>query len=270
MLIDTHAHLNFKAFKKDADEIIQQCLAKNTWIINIGSCYATSQRAVEIAQGYNEGIYAAIGLHPIHTIDTPFNNEELQGNSSINPEKFSQDKYLALTKQNKVVAIGEIGLDYVYAKNPHDKKIQANVFKEQLKLAQQTNLPVVVHCRNAWQDTIEILKELKTQKLHGVAHFFSGNLQNAKTLFNLGFLVSFTGVITFTNDYDRLIEKLPLEKIMIETDSPYATPNPHRGKRNSPLYIGYIAQKIATIKKIPYEKVARVTTSNAQQLFGIP
>ena len=275
MLIDTHAHLNFNAFKDDADKIIQQCLAADIWMINVGSQLETSRRAVEMAKNYSEGVYAAIGLHPIHTLPTPVDVQEVSPVFRSKPEKFDAEKYKKLAQSNKVVAIGEIGLDWTYAKSK--KELQEQAFRTQLSLAQELNLPVIIHCRKAWKETIGILKKFYSSKskvkglesLNGVAHFFSGSLEDAQELFKLGFFVSFTGVITFSNAYNGVIKKIPLGKMMVETDCPYVAPFPHRGKRNQPLYVKYVAQKIAGIKETRFDRVARVTTENARKLFRI-
>lgn len=251
MLIDTHSHLNFKAFSKDYKEVIKKALDEDVWMINVGSNFATSKRAVEIAEEFKEGVYAAIGLHPIHSQD----------------EEFDVSKYLKLAKSAKVVAIGETGLDYYH--NEAQKEVQKNVFIKQLKLAEELGKPVIVHCREAHSDLIDLLKEHLTSKGRGVVHCFMGRWSQAQEYFNLGFLISFTGVITYVNDFDKVIRNTPLEKLMVDTDSPYMAPEPFRGKRNEPRYCKYIAQKIAEIKGVSFEKVAKVTTENARQLFSI-
>jgi TatD DNase family protein len=286
MLIDTHAHLNFNAFKDDADKIINQCLKSNIWVINVGSQYETSKRAVQIAEKYDKGVYATIGLHPIHAIPSSIDVNEVNPSFKSCPEEFDAKKYKELAKSKKVVAVGEIGLDYSYAKTRKDKEAQKKAFVSQIHLAQELGLPIIIHCRDAWQDLISILK-FKIQtfpprfsretgrffnskfKIRGVAHFFSGTLKDSKKLLDMGFLMSFTGVITFTKDYDKVIKEIPLKKIMIETDCPYVSPVPFRGKRNLPLYVKYIAKRIAGIKNISFEEVAEITTQNAKNLFKI-
>ena len=276
MLIDTHAHLNFAAFKDDADKIIDQCLKNDMWIINVGSQYSTSKRAIEIAEKHPEGVYATIGLHPIHAIPHQIDINEVNPSFKSKPEKFNANEYHKLAKSKKVIAIGEVGLDYSYAKNDKDRKIQKKVFIEQLNLAKELNLPIIIHCRDAWADLIEILRNFQAQhlvagswQLAGVAHFFSGSIEDAKELISMGFLVSFTGVITFTKAYDATIEEIPMEKLMIETDCPYVSPVPFRGKRNIPLYVKYVAKRISEIKEVSENKVADTTTQNAKNLFKI-
>lgn len=289
MLIDTHCHLNFKAYKDDADEVIKRTLKNDTWMINVGSLYSTSFKAIELAQNYKEGVYAAIALHPIHIkgkniidlssrpdLSAQADKSEIN-NKSNNLEEFDYQKYLTLAKNKKVVAIGETGLDYYRIKNENEKEIKAlqrKVFIEHIELAKELKKPLIIHCREAHPDLYKILSEnFKNKKIsdfgNGVLHCFSGTYEDAREYINLGFLISFTGIITFTNQYDDIIKKLPMDKIMVETDSPYLTPVPFRGKRNEPLYVKYIAQRIAEIKGIDFEKVAEETTNNAKNLFKI-
>jgi len=271
MLIDTHAHLNFNAFKDDADKIIDQCFKNNIWMINVGSQYETSKHAVQIAEKYNEGVYATIGLHPIHAIAHQIDVNEVNPSFKSKLEEFDIHKYRELAKSKKVIAIGEIGLDYSYAKTEEEKEAQKKAFVVQIQLAQKLKLPIIIHCREAWKDVLAILKNyyLPNYSKAGVAHFFSGTIEDSKKLLSMGFLMSFTGVITFTKDYDKVIEKIPLEKIMIETDSPYVAPVPFRGKRNLPLYVEYMARRIAEIKNVSFKEVAEQTTKNARNLFNI-
>jgi len=275
MLIDTHAHLNFNAFKNNRDRVIDQCFKNDIQLINVGSQYETSKRAVEIAEKYETGIWAAIGLHPIHAIPNQVDVNEVEPNFKSRPEEFDAEIYKTLAKSKKVVAIGEIGLDYTYTKTESDKRAQKESFRQQLAFAQKLNLPVIVHCREAWKDLIRILKEFyevrntKYKIRNGVAHFFSGSKEDAKTLIGMGFLISFTGVITFTKAYDEVIKEMPLEKLMVETDCPYVAPVPFRGQKNLPLYVKYVAERIAEIKGIGFSEVAKITTENAQALFKL-
>jgi len=275
MLVDTHSHLNFNAFKDDHDEVIGQCLKNDIWLINVGSQYETSKRAVEIAEKYDQGVYAAIGLHPIHAIPNPIDVNEVEPGFTTKPEIFDPQKYEALAQSKKVVAIGEIGLDYAYVKTEEDKQAQKESFKQQLALAQKLSLPVILHCRNAWEDLVKILQEFhevqntKYEIRSGVGHFFSGTKEDAEALIEMGFLISFTGVITFTKDYDNLIKEIPLEKLMVETDCPYVTPIPFRGKKNLPLYVKYVAERIAELQGVSFSEVAKITTENAKKLFKL-
>ena len=284
MLIDTHAHVNFAAFKEDADETIRRALDNDTWMILVGSEFKTSNRALNYANKYEKGVYAAIGLHPVHLQERLIENDDEEGGSySFKPkaEEFDYGRYEKLAKFEKVVAIGEIGLDYYHLDPSKDsallKKKQQEVFAEQLFLARNLGLPVIIHCRQAHDDLLVILQDFKkefghllpTDKPWGVVHCFSGNEDLAWRYFQLGLIISFTGLITFSRNWDDLIRKTSLDRIMLETDSPYMTPEPYRGQRNEPVLVQYVAQRIAEIKGIKLEKVIDKTTANAKNLFGI-
>ncbi len=271
MLIDSHAHVNFNAYKNDADEVIQRALDNDVWIINIGSQYDTSKRAIEIAEKYKEGVYAVVALHPIHLGPSKFVDEEEGISFKSREEKFDKEKYKELALNPRVVAIGETGLDYYYIGDDKEiKELQKKVFKQHLELAKELNKPVIFHCRKAYDD---LLKELKTQnakrKIRGVVHCFMGKLSQAEDFLKMGFYLGFNGLITYCRDYDKVIKNTPLERILIETDCPYLTPEPYRGQRNEPLYVKYVAAQIAKIKEIGLEKAAKQTTKNARELFGI-
>jgi TatD DNase family protein len=251
MYIDTHCHLNFKAFEGDYDATIMRAKSLRVEkIINVGSNFKTSKKAIDIAS-QNDGVYATIGLHPIHIKDEEFDAEF---------EKLVQDK--------KVVAIGETGLDYYYSKD--DKEKQKEVFEKHIKLANVSGKPIILHNRDAGEDLLSMLTA-QGQLPKGVMHCFSENWEFAQVILDMGFLISFTGIITFSKNYEiyKVIENTPLEKIMIETDSPYLTPEPYRGKRNEPAFVIEVAKKIAAIKKIPLEKVAEQTSKNAIELFKL-
>lgn len=272
MLIDTHAHLNFNAFKNDADETAKRTLDNNVWFINVGSEYRTSERAILMAEKYSEGIYAAIGIHPIHLSEIVFKDkvdkdEEVEFNPSV--EEFEEERYLKLAESKKVVAIGEIGLDYFH--NSENKEKQKEIFIKQIDMAMKLNLPIIIHCREAHNDVIEILKGNKKiygEKLRGVVHCFSGRLSQAKIYTQeLGFFLGFNGIITFDRSYDKVLRKIDLKYILLETDCPYLTPVPFRGKRNEPAYIRYIVEKMAQIKEKTCEEISKSTTYNARKLF---
>lgn len=246
MLIDTHAHLNFNAFKHDFDEVIKRSLAKDIWMINVGSDYETSKKAKEIAEKYN-GVFTAVGLHPIHAKD----------------ENFDKEKYKELANSNKVVAIGEIGLDYFKDYGLFKDK-QKEVFLQQLGLVKELDLPVIIHCRMAHEDLLKILSD----KLSGVIHCFTGSWKQAKQYLDMGFYLGINGIM-YKFDLKEVIEKTPLEKILIETDCPYLTPPEAGVKRNEPIFIKYIVQDIAKIKGIDFGKVAEITFQNAKNLFRI-
>ena len=274
MLIDTHSHLNFSAFKDDADETTERALKENIWMINVGSQYSTSERAVLMAEKYREGVYAAIGIHPVHLSDLVFKDkvdkdEEVEFHPSV--EEFDEEKYLKLSESKKVVAIGEIGLDYFH--NSKNKEKQKEIFLSQINMAVKLDLPIIIHARKSHDDVIEMLRDKKEQfgeKLRGVVHCFSGKLSQAKVYTEeLGFFLGLNGIITFDRSYDKVVREIELKYILTETDCPYLTPIPFRGKRNEPLYVKYVAEKIAQIKEIGISEVERVTIGSAKSLFEI-
>lgn len=286
MIIDTHSHLNFKAFENDLDEVIDRTLAENVWTINVGTRYETSQRAVEVAEKYEKGIYAAIGLHPIYAaadlVKTRTDSDE--GNFLIKEEVFDKEKYRELAKSDKVVAIGEIGLDYYYkpkttARQEQFKQKQKDVFIKQLDLATELNLPVILHCRMAHQNLIEILKSKikyetssasgrQKSKIRGVVHCFTGSKEEVRQYIDMGFYIGFNGII-FKLNLDEVIKETPLDKILVETDCPYLTPPQENNKRNEPIFVKHVIQKIATLKEIDFNEITEKTTKNAINMFGL-
>lgn len=278
--IDTHAHINFKVFKDDGDDVIKRSLNNNTWMILVGSEYKTSRKALDYANKYEKGVYATVGLHPIHLDEVLAKDKKDAYSFRTKAEEFNYDNYEKLAKFEKVVAIGEIGLDYYHInldKNVGQiKKRQQEVFLKQLILARHLDLPVIIHCRHAHDDMISILenfkknyKDIPKHKPWGVMHCFSGDENLAWKYFSLGLLISFTGLITFSKQWDDLIRKMPFEKLMIETDSPYMTPEPFRGKRNEPILVKHVAERISEIKNLTIEKISKITTDNARLFFKI-
>ena len=263
-MFDTHSHVNFPDFNKDREKVVKRSLENGVGMIVVGTSAENSKTAVGIAERYEQGVYATVGFHP------------------GSKEKFDYDYFLELAKKEKVVGIGECGLDYyrnqesqiLNLKSQNYKQKQKEIFKKQIELALEVNKPLIIHCRDAHDDALDILKSYppaggQASKLRGVLHFFSGTWEQAQRYFELGFLISFTGVITFVNNYNEAIKKSPLEKIMVETDAPFVAPVPYRGQRNEPFYVKEVAQKIADIKGISYQEVAKVTTENAIKLFNI-
>jgi TatD DNase family protein len=261
-MIDSHCHLNFNAFKNDYQEVIKRSFKNGIKaIINIGSNYKTSLKAIEIAKEF-KNCYAAIGLHPIH----------------VQEEKFDLEKFkeLIIANKNYIKAIGETGFDYFH--QPFDKEKQKEVFLKHIELAKEFDLPIIFHCRNeasnqlkAYNDLLFILRSLSFLP-YGVIHCFSAHWQIAQEFLDLGFYLGFTGIITFKNCDDYLlevVEKTPLEKILIETDAPYLAPEPYRGQRCEPWQVKFTALKIAEIKKIDFKKVIDQTTQNTKRLFKI-
>ena len=273
MLIDTHSHLNFKAYDADRGEVIKRTKEGGVVCIDVGTKYETSKNAIELAEK-NEGIYAAIGMHPIHikTDLLKLKMDEDEGAFAPLGEEFDKEKYKELAKSKKVVAIGEVGLDYYYkpkgtAKLEKFKAMQKKVFIEQLEMAEELNLPVIIHCRMAFVDLYEILE---TRKTRGVIHCFTGNFEEAKKFTDLGLYLGINGII-FKFDINEVIKNAPLEKLLLETDCPYLTP-PQAGPketRNEPLFVKYVAERIAELRGISFDEVASATTTNAKKLFEI-
>lgn len=276
MLIDTHAHVNFSAFKDDAEEVIKRALDKSVFFINVGSQYSTSKRAVEYAKKYPNKLWAAAGTHPVHLQERSFtcsdDNELNKSEIKTSGEDVDWEKYCELAKNSEVVAIGEVGLDYHHFSEGDNteelKNKQKEVFSRFIDLANELKKPMVIHCWDAYDDLYEILKNNPVKKI-GVIHSFVGGYKTANKFIELGFLIGLNGVITYSDSFDRLIKEVPLEKILVETDCPYLTPVPLKGQRNEPLYVAYVVEKIAKIKQISAEKVAEITTRNAKNLFNL-
>ncbi len=281
MFIDTHAHLNFAAFRHDYDKVVWRCLENNIWTINVGTKYETSKSAVELASKYKEGVFAAVGLHPIHleTGLVKIKNDTKEIEIRTAEQDFDYKKYKELAQNPKVVAIGEVGVDY-YWKPKTKRKLelfkekQKEVLSQQLGLAKELSLPVILHCRMAHNDLIEIINyQLKTThyKLTGVIHCFTGSWQQAQKFLEMGLYLGFNGII-FKKikgiDFEEVIKNVPLDRSLLETDCPYLTP-PQVSGRNEPLNIRYIAQEIAKIKNLSYEEIARTTAENAKKLFKL-
>ncbi|MEK7140781.1 MAG: TatD family hydrolase, partial [Patescibacteria group bacterium] len=299
--IDIHSHVNFTAFDDDRDEVIRRALENDTWVINVGTQLDTSKSAIELAEKYKEGVYAIVGLHPIHTGASYHDEKELgEGGKestrivdfgdatksraeSASPkfttgftsrgETFNKKDYRELLKNPKVVGIGECGLDY-YRLDADSIEKQKKNFTLQIELANEIGKPLMLHIRQAYKDALEILKtHLKSKSLpagrQGDVHFFAGTWEEAKGFLDLGFTLSFTGVITFTHDYDEVIKNTPLDMILSETDCPYVTPVPYRGKRNEPVYVREVVKRIAEIKGLPEDEVAEAIIGNARRVFNI-
>jgi len=249
-MIDTHAHLNFSQFDKDRKEVISECLKNNISIINVGIDYQSSEEVIGMAEEYETGIYASIGLHPLDA-----------------DQGFDSEKYKELNC-GKVVAVGETGLDYWYkpkgkAKRESYKEKQKEIFVKQVALAEELDLPLIIHCRVAFDDVYDILKQ---KKLRGVLHCFTGNLPDLERFLALGYFIGINGII-FKMDLKEVIEKTPLERILLETDCPFLPP-PGFDQRNSPLSLKYIGEEVAKIKNIALEEVLDKTQNNAKALFN--
>ena len=252
-LFDTHAHYDDRAFREDRDALVSALPQHGVELVVCPGCNLTSsQDCVRLAMKYPH-VYAAVGVHPSDAHEVPAGWVAALEALAHNP---------------RVRAIGEIGLDYYWKDNP-PRALQQNVFRRQLELAQSLRLPVIVHDREAHQDCLSIVRE--HPQVTGVYHCYSGSLEDAKVLVKLGWMLSFTGVITYKNARKALevIDWLPMDRIMIETDSPYLTPEPFRGKRNDSGYVHLVAEAIAQVKGVPPEEVAAVTLENGRRFFGI-
>ena len=284
MLIDTHCHVHFAAFKDDMDDVVRASLSEGVQMIAVGTQKDTSANGIKLAERY-EGVWAAVGLHPSHLFEGYVDEQEVHFKSRN--EEFDSVYYGELLKHPKVVAVGEMGLDYHYAYEGIDhaemKRREETAFEAGAKLAMDAGVPVIIHCRDAHDDQAALIEKIwgpwkSGDPERGVIHCFTGTKRDAERYFNLGFLISFTGVITFppkkkdiAEGRELLIDVVkaaPLDKIMVETDAPYLGPVPHRGERCLPQFVKFTAQKIADLKDIPLEEVATATTANARRLFS--
>lgn len=285
MLIDTHCHVHFNAYKKDMDEVIKRTLDKGVFMITVGTQSSTSKNAIEVAERY-DGLWATVGLHPSHTCEQEFFDEEELPTEKIKTrcEEFDIDYYRKLAKHPKCVAIGECGLDFYHLpKDANKDEVIENQIKTNrlhLDLANELDLPVVIHCRDAHDQQYNLLKEYVDEgklSCRGVIHCFTGTLEEAQAYIDLGFLISFTGIITFParkgegeiSPLQQVVKDIPLESIMLETDAPYLSPEPHRGKRNEPWHVKFIAEKMAELKNLTVEEIEKTTTQNAKKLFSL-
>lgn len=254
MLIDTHCHLDFKDFDKDRDDVLARAARQDVrYIINVGSSLEGSERSLALADKY-EQVFASIGVHPHEA-------------STVNDDTINSIRQMA--RRKKVVAIGEVGLDYY--KNESPKDLQKGAFRKFVNLAQELDLPLVIHNREADDDTLSILKEEAGRKIKGVMHCFSGDAAFLAKCLGMGLFVSFTCNVTFKNAKNlRLIAKeAPLEKIFLETDAPFLAPQAFRGSRNEPAYLKYSRDEIAKVKNIPEDRIESATSENAVRFFRL-
>lgn len=248
-IIDSHAHYDDSSFDADREDVLRELFSGEICkIVNIGCSVKSSYSSVKLAEEY-AGIYAAVGLHP-DAADEIDRIEEIR----------------RLCGNKKVVAVGEIGLDYHYEE--HGRDIQKKAFEEQLKLAAELDMPVVIHSRDAWEDTMELLRKYRPK---GVMHCFSGSAETAREIVGMGMYVGFTGVVTFKNAKKALkaLEAVPLDRLLVETDCPYMAPEPNRGKRNYSGYLPYTIAAMAAVKGVSPNEMAEITAENAERLFNI-
>lgn len=263
-LFDSHCHPQFPQYDADREEVVKRTLTAGCGMICVGTDLEMSKRAIELAEQY-EGIWATVGCHP---------------NESINELQITD--YEELAKHPKVVGIGEVGLDYYRTPEKEKQEKQKEIFQQFLELAVAAKKPVIIHCRSAYEDMLDILAGLNRfdksnrsaehfakQNVLGVVHSFTGPLELAGKFLDLGLYLGLNGIITFTDEYDNMIANVPLDRMLIETDAPYLAPVPHRGKRNEPLYVEFVARRIAEIKKISFEEVIEKTGENTKKLFKL-
>lgn len=273
---DIHSHLHDKAFEEDREKLLDEMKGYGVATITVGTDIHESKKALALAEKYPH-VYATVGLHPADNVT----------------EEFDEELYTTLAMNEKVLAIGECGLDYYYIESffERDKAAgkvtwnkdaeadrQQRIFEKQIDLAVKVDKPLMLHGRpskgsmDAYEDMLHILENAKKKygnKLRGNAHFFAGNIDIAQRFINIGFTMSFSGVITFTKDYDDVVRFVPLTLIHAETDSPYATPIPYRGKRNTPMYVQEIVARIAVLREQPMEEVRMQLLENAKRVFGV-
>lgn len=254
MLIDTHVHLNADQYDEDLEEVMKRAEeAGIEKMVVVGFDRKTIERTMALMEKY-DNVYGVIGWHPVDAVDCT--DKDLEWIES-------------LSSHDKIVGIGETGLDYHWDKSPHD--VQKEVFRKQIALAKRVQLPIIIHNREATADCIEILKTEGAHEIGGIMHAFSGDEADADTIIDMNFYVSLGGPVTFKNAQEPkdIAVHVPIEKLLVETDAPYLTPHPYRGKRNEPAYVKLVAEKIAELRGMTYEDLAVQTTKNAETLFGI-
>lgn len=253
MLFDSHAHLDDEKFDEDREQVIARIFESGVaGFVNVGACMASSARSVTLATQY-EKIYAAVGIHP---------------HDAENALEKDYEQLATWSKLPKVVGIGEIGLDYYYDLSPRD--VQRKVFIRQIDVARQMNMPIIIHDRDAHADILDVIKK-EAKGVRGILHCFSGSLEMAKEIIKLGFYISIAGPVTFKNaaKLPEIVANVPLERLLIETDSPYLTPHPHRGKRNEPTYVRLVAEQVASLRGMELSALAEATYNNAKDIFKI-
>jgi TatD DNase family protein len=267
--LDAHTHAQFPAYDGDRDVVIARAREAGVRMVNVGTTRKTSDAAVALARVYPDLCYATIGVHPSHASTSAYVDESEQ--AAGGEEVFDPTVYEGLAKDPSVVAIGECGLDYFRVNDDATKQKQRDLFLAHMKFAKEVGKPLMIHCRAAFPDLLKLLTtnySLLTDN-PGIIHFFTGTLEEAKDLLALGFSFTFGGVITFARDYDPIIQMLPVERILSETDAPYVTPAPYRGKRNEPAYVVEVVKKLAELKGLSVEKMATQIQENAKRIFHI-
>ncbi len=275
-LIDTHCHLHFPAYANTLSDVLKRLKENEMWAITVGTTAKTSEAGIKFAHKH-DGIFATVGYHPEH-LTSSFHDEN-EGAT----EPFDFAKLHKLAQDKKVVAIGETGLDFFRIDPERDRtaaiKMQEEVFRQHVALAHECGKPLAIHCREATDQLLEIVRDerSKGKTVNGVMHCFSGTWDEAQRILEAGLHISFTGLITFSTkkfgteqQVQRAVERMPMDKLMVETDAPWLAPEPYRGKQNEPSYVEFIARKVAELRKMEFEEVVRITTENAIKFFNLP
>ncbi len=265
---DAHAHPNFAAYGDDRAEVLARASEAGVGVNAVGTQLDTSKEAVALAEQY-DNVWATIGLHPIHTLRSRHDEQELgEGGTAFTSrgEAFDRAAYEEIGRHPRVIAIGECGLDY-YRVDTSAKDVQARVFAEHIELANRLGKPLMLHIRDAYDDALAVLRAHANAR--GNVHFFAGSWDTAKKFLDIGFTLSFTGVITFTHDYDEVVRNAPPDMLLSETDAPYVSPVPHRGRRNEPAYVAQVVRRIAEIRGERVDDVSVRLLANAERVFGI-
>jgi len=281
-LIDTHCHINLNAFREDGAEVLQRALDAGVAVVNVGTQIDTSRQAVKLLEQFPQNVWAAVGLHPTHTFKHQYHDEE-EVSFRTRDEVFDYEAYKQLAGNPRVVGIGECGLDYYRLPEDLDhaevKQKQKAAFEQQIKLALELDKALCIHCRpsagtmDAYEEIIGMMEAVlkETPKLRFEIHCYTGDLATAQKFVALGAYIGLNGIITFdkTGRSEEVVKNIPLESIVLETDAPYLSPAPNRGKRNEPAMVKLVAEKIAEWKGVDVETVARTTTENAEKLFAL-
>ncbi len=278
MIFDAHTHVHFPAYEQDRNQVIKRAQEAGVKMICVGTQFSTSESAIKLAEQYPNDVWATAGFHPSHFNDDWYHDWKEQ--KSAAREKFDIKKLKKLAEHPKIVAIGECGLDYFRLGVNRQAEIerQQAAFLQMAALARDLKKPLMIHCRpskdsdDAYEDLLGILKEKfcsAVGELKPIAHFYNGSFTMTKELLEAGFYFTFGGVITFARDYDDVINYIPLDRILLETDAPYVAPEPYRGKRNEPAYVVEVAKAIARIRGGDYQKIIEATLKNTLQIFNI-
>jgi TatD DNase family protein len=274
-LIDSHCHVHFNAYKDDMDEVIRRTLDKGVFMITVGTQKDTSVNGLKVAEQY-EGMWATIGLHPNHTCKQEFVDDQELSTIKTREERFDMEYFRELAKHPKCVGVGETGLDYYRIPEGLDeaevKRVQEETVRAHFDLATEADLPVIIHCRDAYEDQARLIQEyLDAGKLQrrGVIHCFTGTREEAQLFLDQGFYISFSGIVTFAKELMEVAKTVPLDRILVETDAPYLTPVPHRGKRNEPWMVEFVAKTIAELHGVDIDEVANATFENTVKIFQL-